>query len=56
MCPYFDHTTSRCKVTPSHSSAYQDGSYKEHYCLSSTNCQSCGNYEAFQRGDYKIER
>jgi len=56
MCPYFNATKSECRVTPSDSAAYQSGSYKEHYCQSGENCKNCGNYEAAQRGDYKIER
>ena len=56
MCPYFNSTKSECRVVPFDSSAYQSGSYKDHYCTNSSNCKSCGNYEAVQRGDYKIER
>jgi len=56
MCPLFDKSSSKCKVTPWDSSAYQDGSYKEYYCLDSDNCKKCGNYEKYERGDYKIER
>ena len=55
MCPFFNPSISGCKITPT-SNAYQDGSYKEHYCLNSNNCKSCGNYEAYQRGDYKVKR
>ena len=56
MCPYYDSSTSKCRVTPYDSNAYRDGSARDYYCLSSSNCKSCGNYEAVQRGDYKIER
>ena len=56
MCPFFDYSTSKCKVTPWDSSAYRSGGDKEYYCLSSSNYKSCGNYEAYQRGDYKVER
>lgn len=55
MCPYFNLSKSECRVTPSSSSAYQSGSYKEHYCEGG-NHKSCGNYEAKERGDYKVER
>jgi hypothetical protein len=54
MCPVFNPSTSECKVTPA-SSAYQDGSYKEYYCTGG-NHSSCGNYEAYKRGDYQIRR
>ena len=56
MCPFFNPSTSECKVTPYDSSAYQDGNNKEQKCMSSSGCKTCGNYEAKQRGDYKIER
>ena len=56
MCPYFNPSRSECRVTPWDSAAYQDGSFKDHYCLDSSNCKNCGNYEAKERGDYKIER
>ena len=56
MCPFFNPSTSECKVTPYDSSAYQDGSNKEYKCMSSSNYSNCGNYEAYQRGDYKVER
>jgi len=54
MCPYYNPSTSECRVTPA-SNAYQSGSSKDHYCTGG-NHTSCGNYEATQRGDYKIER
>ena len=55
MCPYFNPSTSECRVTPWDSSARQEGSFKDHYCTGG-NHTSCGNYEACQRGDYKIQR
>ncbi|MCL2225823.1 MAG: hypothetical protein FWB96_12720 [Defluviitaleaceae bacterium] len=56
MCPYFNPSKQECKVTPYDSNAKRDDSWRSHYCTSSSNCKSCGNYEAAQRGDYKIER
>ena len=56
MCPYFDSTTSKCRVTPHDSSALQDIQRAENICKNSSYYKSCGNYEAAQRGDYKIER
>jgi len=56
MCPYFNPSKSECRVTPYDSNAHQSGNNKEHKCLSSDNCKTCGNYEAYQRGDYKMER
>jgi len=56
MCPYFNPSRSECRVTPWDSSAYQAGGHKDYHCLNSDNCKTCGNYEAAQRGDYKIER
>jgi hypothetical protein len=54
MCPVFNPSTSECKVTPA-SNPRQDGGHKEHYCIGG-NHTSCGNYEAYQRGDYIIRR
>jgi hypothetical protein len=56
MCPHFNPSKSECRVTPYDSSAYQDGNNKRDKCMSDSGCRNCGNYEAFQRGDYKIER
>ena len=56
MCPYFNPSRSECRVTPSDSNAYQDGNNKEHKCMSDTGCKTCGNYEAAQRGDYRVVR
>ncbi|MCL1996514.1 MAG: hypothetical protein FWG63_09935 [Defluviitaleaceae bacterium] len=57
MCPYFDPSSSKCRVTPWDSAAYQEGSFKEGYCESSSGgYKECGNYEAAERNDYKIER
>jgi len=56
MCPYFNPSKSECRVTPYDSSAHKDDNWKNHYCLNSSNCKSCGNYEAAQRGDYTIRR
>ena len=56
MCPYFDQSKQVCKVTPYDSNAKRDDSWKNHYCMNSSNCKTCGNYEAVRRGDYKIER
>ena len=54
MCPFYNPSTAECKVTPA-SDARQDGSYKDHYCTGG-NYTSCGNYQAYQRGDYIIRR
>ena len=56
MCPCFNPSNSECRVTPYDSSAYQDGNNKEYKCMSSSNYSTCGNYESYQRGDYKFER
>ena len=56
MCPVFDSSSSKCRVTPWDSAAYQDGGHKEHHCQDNYNYKNCGNYEAYQRRDYKIER
>jgi hypothetical protein len=55
MCPFFNSSRSECRITPSDSSAYQDGSFKDYYCTGG-NHRACGNHEAYERGDYKIER
>ncbi|MDR2589601.1 MAG: hypothetical protein LBC71_01240 [Oscillospiraceae bacterium] len=56
MCPYFNVSRSECRVTPSSSSAYKDDYEANTKCKDSYAYNNCGNYEAFQRGDYKIER
>ena len=56
MCPFWDHANKRCKVSPSDSSCYKTEGEQRSYCLDSSRYQYCGNYEAYQRGDYKIYR
>ena len=56
MCPYFDSSQCKCRVTPSDSAALQDSQRAENICKSSAYYPSCGNYEAAQRGDYKVVR
>jgi len=56
MCPYYNPSKQECKVTPYDSNATREDSWRNHYCTSSSNCKSCGNYEAAQRGDYKVVR
>lgn len=56
MCPYLNPSTNECRVTPSDSDAYQDSERKNNICMDSSFHKSCGNYEAVQRGDYKIVR
>ena len=56
MCEFRDSSNKRCKVSPSESQCYRDDNEQQTYCLSSYNFKSCGNYEAYQRGEYKIER
>jgi len=56
MCPYFNPSKSECRVTPFDSEAKKEESWINYYCSSSINCKNCGNYEAAQRGDYKIQR
>ena len=56
MCQYFNQSKQECRVTPHDSNARRDESWKNTYCLSNSGCKTCGNYEAAQRGDYKIVR
>ncbi|MCL2051848.1 MAG: hypothetical protein FWG91_09015 [Lachnospiraceae bacterium] len=56
MCPVFDHEYKRCKVSPSDSQCYQSDGEQQSYCLTDYNYNSCANYEAYQRGDYRIYR
>ena len=56
MCPYFNPNRKECKVTPWDSSAHQSDRDVEYKCSDNNNYKNCGNYEAAQRGDYKIER
>ena len=56
MCPYFNPERQECRVTPWDSSAYQDSERAKNICKDSNYYRQCGNYEAAQRGDYKIER
>ena len=56
MCPFYNPSRKECKVTPWDSSAHRDDSEIQSKCTDSYNYKNCGNYEAYQRGDYKIER
>jgi len=56
MCPYFNSSKQECRVTPWDSEAKRDSGWVSSYCNSSSSCKNCGNYEAKERGDYKIER
>ena len=55
MCPHYNPSKKECRVTPYDSSALQSDSKISSDCASS-NHTNCGNYEAFKRGDYKVER
>jgi hypothetical protein len=56
MCPVFDSNNNYCRVTPEDHNARRDNSEVEYRCKDSSNYNSCGNYEAYQRGEYKIRR
>jgi len=56
MCPFYNPSKKECKVTPWDSSAHRDDSEIQNKCTDSYNYKNCGNYEAHQRGDYKVER
>ena len=56
MCPYFDPSTCKCRVTPWDSSALQSRDRAQRICQDSSYYPRCGNYEAAQRDDYKIVR
>jgi len=56
MCPFFDYNNSYCRVTPEHHNAYRDGGERDYYCKDNYNYKNCGNYEAYESGDYKVER
>lgn len=56
MCPVFDYNNNYCKVSPSHSTALIDQSEADYKCKDSYNYKNCGNYQSYERGDYKIER
>ena len=55
MCPFWDYANKRCKVSPSDSQCYKTEGEQASYCCCS-NYSQCANYEAYQRGDYKIYR
>ena len=55
MCPFWNSEYKWCKVSPSDSQCYKNDSEQQSYCLNSR-YTSCANYEAYQRGDYKIQR
>ena len=55
MCPVWDSSDKRCKVSPSDSQSYKTDGEQQSYCLNS-NYTRCANYEAYQRGDYKVYR
>ena len=56
MCPVFNPETGHCRVTPWDSAACKDEGTKRSHCMDSYGHTKCANYEAWQRGDYKIER
>ena len=56
MCPFLNLSEKKCKVTPFDSAAPREESEIKHKCTDSYNYKNCGNYEAYQRGDYKVER
>ena len=56
MCPYFNESKQECRVTPEDKNARRDESWKRDHCKNTYDYKKCGNYEAAQRGDYKIYR
>jgi hypothetical protein len=56
MCPFWDYENKRCKVSPSDSQCYKTEGEQKSYCLTDYDYKRCANYEAKERGDYKIER
>ena len=54
MCPFYNPDRKECKVTPWDSSAPRSEGEISSYCKG--NYRNCGNYEAYERGDYKVER
>ena len=56
MCPYYNPSRSECRVTPWDSSAHKDDYEANTKCKDSYAYKNCGNYEAAQRGEYRIER
>jgi len=56
MCPYFNPSEGECRVMPYDSNALRDDGCKNDHRLNSSGYRTCGNYEAAQRGDYRIVR
>jgi hypothetical protein len=56
MCPFWDYENKRCKVSPSDSQCYKTEGEQKSYCITDYNYKNCANYEAYQRGDYKVYR
>ena len=56
MCPLYNSSKKECRVTPQGSNPHRDNSEIQSKCTNSSNYKKCGNYEAYQRSDYKIER
>ena len=54
MCPFYDYNNNYCRVTPA--SPHRDDGCKDYYCKDNYNYKKCGNYEAYERGDYMVER
>jgi len=54
MCPFYNPSKKECRVTPWDSAAPRSESEIRSHCQG--NFDNCGNYEAYQRGDYKVER
>ena len=55
MCPFWDYENKRCKVSPSDSQCHKTDGEQQSYCLNSYYTRYA-NYEAYQRGDYKVYR
>ena len=57
MCPVWDSSNKRCKVSPSDSQCYlNESEQKSRGCLNERYQYDCANYDAYKRGDYKEER
>ena len=56
MCPYFNQSKQECRVVIQDSNARREEAWKRDYCMNNSGYKRCGNYEAAQRGDYKIRR
>jgi len=55
-CPFYKEKTNECTVTPWDHNAPRTESDRINRCCTERGWKTCGNYEAWERGEYKVCR